>query len=143
VTSAPPVTGAELDRLVTRLIGKVSHWAPPRWAAPGGVPGRSRAQLVHALVQYVADLAARAEGGPSRPVPVLDNDLALPYQLRVVTDDLLAATAAGRDARGRDSAGSAELLAAAAEAVAAAQRDLAHRAGPAAGGDRDRAGHQG
>lgn len=117
----------ELDRRVTRLIGTVAHWAPPRWAAPVAA-GPSRAEVVHGLVQRVADLAARAEGGPSRPVPVLDNDLTLPYQLRVVTDDLLAA-------------GSAELLAAAADAVAEAQRELAHRGGQPAGGDRDRGGH--
>lgn len=129
--TAPP---EELDRRVTRLIGTVAHWAPPRWAAPGARPGTSRAELVRALVQRVADLAARAEGGPSRPVPVLDNDLALPYQLRVVTDDLLAAAGGS---------GSAELLAAAADAVAAAQRQLARGSGQPAGGDRDGGGHHG
>lgn len=107
----------ELDRRVTRLIGMVAHWTPPRWAA-SAASGPSRAEVVHALVQRVADLAARGEDGPCRPVPVLDNDLTLPYQLRVVTDDLLAGTET-----------SAELLATAADAVAAAQRDLAHRAG--------------
>jgi hypothetical protein len=125
VTVAPE----ELDRRVTRLIGTVAHWTPPRWAA-SATSGPSRAEVVHELVQRVADLAARAEGGPSRPVPVLDNDLTLPYQLRVVTDDLL------------DAPGSAELLAAAADAVAAAQRAL-HRPGQPAGGDRDRGDHQG
>lgn len=55
---------------------------------PAGVP---RADLLHGLVQEVADLAADAEGQPRRPVPRLDNDLALPDQLRVVAADLVAA----------------------------------------------------
>lgn len=42
-------------------------------------------------MQEVADLAADAEGQPRRPVPRLDNDLALPDQLRVVAADLVAA----------------------------------------------------
>jgi hypothetical protein len=46
---------------------------------------------VHDLVQEVADLAADAEGQPHRPVPRLDNDLALADQLRVVAADLIAA----------------------------------------------------
>jgi hypothetical protein len=65
------------------LRNAVSHWGPPRWVG--------RAPKVHALVQRLADLAADAEGEPRRPVPRLDNDLALPDQLRVVTADLLAA----------------------------------------------------
>jgi hypothetical protein len=42
-------------------------------------------------VQEIANLAADAEGQPRRAVPRLDNDLALPDQLRVVAADLLAA----------------------------------------------------
>ena len=51
----------------------------------------SRADLVHRLVQEIANLAADAEGEPRRAVPRLDNDLALPDQLRVVAADLVAA----------------------------------------------------
>jgi hypothetical protein len=42
-------------------------------------------------VQRIADLAAGAEGEPRRPVPRLDNNLALTDQLRVVAADLIAA----------------------------------------------------
>jgi hypothetical protein len=51
----------------------------------------TRAEVMHALVQRVADLAAAAEGQPRRRVPRLDSDLALPDQLRVVAADLAAA----------------------------------------------------
>jgi hypothetical protein len=44
-----------------------------------------------ALVQALADLAAAAERRPARPVPRLDNDLALTDQLRVMAADLIAA----------------------------------------------------
>ena len=54
---------------------------------------RAPADLVHRLVQEVANLAADAEGQPRRTVPQLDNDLALPDQLRVVAADLVAAGA--------------------------------------------------
>jgi hypothetical protein len=70
---------------VDRLVNQVGRWTPRRWAASGAAPA------VHALVQHIADLAADAEGQPRRPVPRLDNDLALPDQLRVVSADLLAA----------------------------------------------------
>ena len=70
---------------VDRLVNQVGHWTPRRWAASGAAPA------VFALVQRLADLAADAEGQPRRPVPRLDNDLALPDQLRVVSADLLAA----------------------------------------------------
>jgi hypothetical protein len=78
-------TPEQLARAVQRLVDRVSHWTPERWAASGAAP------RMHALVQRVADLAATAEGGPSRQVPRLDSDLALPDQLKVVTVDLLAA----------------------------------------------------
>nr|MDT0657899.1 hypothetical protein [Micromonospora sp. DSM 115978] len=85
----------ELSRAVDLLARQVGHWLPARWAAP--VPGAglvSRAELVHGLVQRVADLAAEAEGIPTRAVPRLDNDLALLDQLRVVAADLVLAGAA-------------------------------------------------
>ncbi|MFC0526285.1 hypothetical protein [Phytohabitans kaempferiae] len=61
-----------------------------RWAVPAGPEG-TRGDLVHALVQRIADLAADAEGEPRRPVPRLVADPALTDQLRVVAADLLAA----------------------------------------------------
>lgn len=83
--------GEELERAVGLLVNQVGHWQPPRWAAPPAVGDGSRADLVHRLTQDLADLAADAEGQPHRAVPRLDNDLALPDQLRVVTADLVAA----------------------------------------------------
>jgi hypothetical protein len=47
--------------------------------------------MMQALLQRLADLAADAEGQPRRPVPRLDNVLALPDQLWVITADLIAA----------------------------------------------------
>src|SRR5690606_9623760 len=69
---------SELSREVNRLIGQVRHWTPARWAAPAAdAPDRSRGDLVHGLVQRLADRCAEAEGEPRRRVPRLDNDLAL------------------------------------------------------------------
>jgi hypothetical protein len=85
----------ELSRAVELFARQVGHWGPARWAAPAAGDGAaSRADLVYGLVQRVADRAAEAEGIPARPVPRLDNDLALPDQLRVVVTDLLLAGAA-------------------------------------------------
>ncbi|MFI5926768.1 hypothetical protein ACIA3K_12370 [Micromonospora sp. NPDC051543] len=84
---------AELEQAVRSLVGQVGHWEQPRWAATATIGNVPRADLVHRLVQEVANLAADAEGQPRRTVPRLDNDLALPDQLRVVTADLLAAGA--------------------------------------------------
>jgi hypothetical protein len=71
-------------------VNQVSHWTPGRWSrtAPVGV---SRAELVHGLVQRLADWTADQEGRPRRAVPRLGSDLALPDQLRVVVSDLVAA----------------------------------------------------
>jgi hypothetical protein len=76
-----------LSAAVRKLVGQVSHWTPSRWAASSG-GGASRAALMHDLVQWLADRGAVAEGRPARPVPRLDNDLALPDQLQVVAADL-------------------------------------------------------
>ena len=88
---------------VDRLINQVAHWEQSRWwARPAGGPGRvppaaagsvpaTRADLVYALVQRLADLGADAEGRPRRSVP-RSTDLALPDQLRVMADDLIAAS---------------------------------------------------
>ncbi|WP_433210723.1 hypothetical protein ACQP00_48715 [Dactylosporangium sp. CS-047395] len=77
----------QLSAAVRKLVGQVSHWTPPRWAA-SGLSGASRADLMHDLVQWMADRCAEAEGRPARPVPRLENDLALPDQLQVVAADL-------------------------------------------------------
>lgn len=76
-----------LLRAVDRFVNQIAHWTPSRWAASGAVP------RVHALVQLLADLDAEVEGQPRRPVPLLDNPLALPDQLRVVARDLVLAGA--------------------------------------------------
>ncbi|MGY0004054.1 hypothetical protein [Micromonospora sp. I033] len=87
------MSAAELDRAVTLLVRQVGHWEQPRWSAAAEGGNVSRADLVHKLVQEIANLAADAEGEPRREVPRLPSDLALPDQLRVVTADLLAAGA--------------------------------------------------
>lgn len=86
------MSAAELDREVGLLVRQVGHWQPPRWGVSAAGNG-ARADLVHRLVQEIANLAADAEGQPRRSVPRLDNDLALPDQLRVVVADLIAAGA--------------------------------------------------
>jgi len=87
------VGDGQLVRAVARLADQVGHWSPARWAQPAAGGTGSRAEVVHALVQRLADLEAEATGRPVRPVPRLDNDLALPDQLRVMLLDLLAAGA--------------------------------------------------
>ncbi|MGC5287136.1 hypothetical protein [Micromonospora sp. DT231] len=84
------MSAAELDQAVRLLVRQVEHWQQPRWAAVATTGNVPRADLVHRLVQEVANLAADTEGEPRRVVPRLDNDLALPDQLRVVTADLRA-----------------------------------------------------
>jgi regulator of protease activity HflC (stomatin/prohibitin superfamily) len=80
----------ELSRAVDLLVRQVAHWAAPRWAAPATVGNAARSDLLHRLVQQLANLAADAAGEPRRTVPRLANDLVLPDQLRVVAADLLA-----------------------------------------------------
>ena len=72
-------------------MARVGHWTPARWAAAGAAGAPARADVMYGLVQPLADLAADAEDRPRRPVPRLDNDLALPDQLRVMVADLLIA----------------------------------------------------
>lgn len=86
------MSATELVRVVDLLINQVSHWGPQRWAGPAEPGGPSRADVVYALVQRLADLAAEAEGEPLREVPRLENDLALVDQLRVVAFDLATAS---------------------------------------------------
>ncbi|MBM0258257.1 hypothetical protein [Micromonospora sp. 4G55] len=87
------MSAAELDRAVGLLVRQVGHWQQPRWAAIAEGGNVSRADLVHRLVQELANLGADVEGEPRRNVPRLDNDLALVDQLRVVAADLVAAGA--------------------------------------------------
>ncbi|MEU7608696.1 hypothetical protein [Micromonospora sp. NPDC049204] len=97
------MSAAELEQAVRLLVGQVGHWQQPRWAAVATTGNVPRADLVHRLVQELANLAADAEGEPRRSVPRLDNDLALPDQLRVVTADLRA-TGAGDEVLARAAA---------------------------------------
>ena len=94
------MTAQDFATVVDRLLNQVGHWEQSRWwthtpaAAGSSAPARSvpptKGDLLYVLVQRLADLGADAEHRPRRPVPRL-NDLALPDQLRVMADDLLAA----------------------------------------------------
>jgi hypothetical protein len=87
------MSAQELVRVVDLLANQVANWGPSRWAVRVEADGASRGDLMHALVQRLADLAADAEGAPRREVPRLENDLTLVDQLRVVAGDLVAAGA--------------------------------------------------
>lgn len=106
------VDAGELVRAVDRLVNHVGHWSPARWTVTVPAGDRSRADVVHALAQRLADLEADVTGRPDRPVPRLANDLALPDQVRVMTLDLVLA-----------GAGPA-VLTAAMDAVAVARQEL-------------------
>jgi hypothetical protein len=81
-----------LNAAVDRFVARAGHWEPARWAKPAR-PGQTRSDVVHALVQTLADLSRGLEGLAPRAVPRLDNDLALPDQVRVMAADLLLAAA--------------------------------------------------
>jgi hypothetical protein len=90
LTGQPQQSAAALLRAAAdRFMARAGHWTPARWARPAGAV--TRADLVYELVQRLADLAADAEHHEHRRVPRLDNDLALPDQLRVMVLDLLEA----------------------------------------------------
>jgi hypothetical protein len=91
--NAEESAAARLSVAADRLVNRVGHWTPARWAAPVGLTEGApiRADIMYGLVQALADQAADAEHRPPRPVPRLDNDLALPDQLRVMVADLLHA----------------------------------------------------
>lgn len=76
---------------VDRLHNQVRHWEQGRWW--GRTPGATatRGDLAYALIQHLADLGADAEHRARRPVP-REHDMVLPDQLRVLADDLLAAS---------------------------------------------------
>jgi hypothetical protein len=87
----------ELEASVERLVNRVAHWTPNRWEQACSDGGGTRAARVHALAQGLADATADAEGQPRRSVPRLDNDLALPDQLRVLAADASAANVQDED----------------------------------------------
>ncbi len=82
--------------VIDRLLNQVGHWEQGRWWSRPSSPASTevaptRGDLVYALVQRLADHGADAEGRPRRPVP-REHDLVLADQLRVLADDLLAAS---------------------------------------------------
>jgi hypothetical protein len=77
---------------VDRLVNQVAHWEQPRWWTHPGGGRQTRADVVHALVQRLADLGAHTERRERRPVPRV-GDMSLPDQLRVMADDLVRAQA--------------------------------------------------
>ncbi|MFC6019450.1 hypothetical protein ACFP2T_24980 [Plantactinospora solaniradicis] len=87
----PGRPGESLARQVDLLVRQVAHWTAPRWGAPATSGNSARSDLLHRLVQLLANLAADTVGERRRTVPRLENDLALPDQLRVVAADLIAA----------------------------------------------------
>lgn len=92
--SKADAAAVRLRAAAAALLRRVEHWTQERWARPAaGDSGASRAEVVHGLVQRLADLAASVEGRPALPVPRLANDLALPDQVRVMVADLSLAGA--------------------------------------------------
>jgi hypothetical protein len=77
---------------VDRLVNQVAHWEQPRWWTHPGGGRQTRADVVHGLVQRLADLGADVERRERRPVPRV-GDMSLPDQLRVMADDLVRAEA--------------------------------------------------
>jgi hypothetical protein len=109
--AADAAAHTERERLsaeVDVLLGRVSRWNAAGWGEPAG--GGTRADVVFALVQRLADVAADAEGRPRRDVPRLDTGV-LPDQLVVMAHDVLVT-------------GSAAACRAALDAVARARADL-------------------
>jgi hypothetical protein len=85
-----------LDAAASRFLARVGHWEQSRWSQPAKItdpPVESRADVVYGLAQRLADLGASVEGWPPQRVPRLENDLALPDQVRVMVADLLRASA--------------------------------------------------
>jgi hypothetical protein len=87
------VDTGQLVHRVDQLTDHVGHWPPSRWKQASTLGDRSRADVVHALVQQLADLEAQLTGRPIQSVPRLENDLSLPDQVRVMALDLLSAGA--------------------------------------------------
>jgi hypothetical protein len=62
-------SAAELDRAVQLLVRQVGHWQHPRWQAAATTGNVSRADLLHRLLQELANLGADAEGSPAGRYP--------------------------------------------------------------------------
>ncbi len=88
MTAERPAAAVLLRRESGLLVQRLRLWTPARYAA-AAAPWGTRGDLVHHLAQYLADLAAAAEGTARRRLPRLDSDLVLPDQLAVTADDLL------------------------------------------------------
>jgi hypothetical protein len=97
--SEPADLTALLRRESRSLVQRLRLWTPARWAAAAD-PFGTRADLARHLAQSLADLAADAEGLPSRLLPRLESDLGLPDQLAVTADDLVRAAPPPQVARG-------------------------------------------
>jgi hypothetical protein len=80
----------EVMRAAERLADRL-RMLGPRWAARGNAADAAPVAAVRDVLQRLADLAARAEGEPCRPVPDIGLH-ALADQLLVLARD---ATAAG------------------------------------------------
>jgi hypothetical protein len=87
VTPVSNQAAAHLCAAVDRLVARVGHWSPNRWAA------YARADRVFALAQQLADAGADTEGLARRPVPRLEHDASLVDQVRVLAADLIRADA--------------------------------------------------
>ena len=104
---SPDRPTASLEREAGSLVRRLRLWTPARWAAfttevtPSGTTpsSLSRADLIHHLVQVLADAAAVLEHRPLRPVPRLGLDLVLADQLAVTADDVVRAGATAELAR--------------------------------------------
>lgn len=81
---------ALLAKEVASLVGRLRMWTPQRWAAAAD-PWGTRADLARHLAQWLADSAAKLEGGPQRELPRLAPDLLVADQLAVTGDDLVRA----------------------------------------------------
>jgi hypothetical protein len=80
------VCDGRVSELGRDLVPRLRRWPPASWTVRVGPT--TRAEVVHAAVQRLADLGADLEGRPRRPVPRLA-DPTLADQLAVVVDDLL------------------------------------------------------
>jgi hypothetical protein len=93
LVGATVVTSAELFEATAVTSAELVEATAVTHSQLVGATGVSRSELVQGLVQQLADLGAEAENRPPRPVPHL-HDLVLRDQLRVLADDILAATPA-------------------------------------------------
>ncbi len=87
----PGTASPELASEVQRLHAAVAHWSTSRWDSRVG-DGRSRADVVYALIVELARLGAEAgSGAPPEATPRRVGAQALPDQLAVVGAELVAA----------------------------------------------------